>query len=135
MMHPQPGKQMGSTYTIESKGDIVFKLELEEPIDPSKIKYISAFSLQYEFDEDGYIVAHNARVTYRRHDGGINKRYQSIDGELTRGGNKLINLLCCGDINYSYKNKSSIVACPDNIEQEELFEMLLLDFYNEVFYN
>ncbi|OEK09132.1 hypothetical protein A8C32_10380 [Flavivirga aquatica] len=127
-------KPNGSTYTIEGTSGILFSLELEEPINPANIRYITAFSLDYEFDEKGYVLAHNASIAYRRMSRPRSSR-RSIEGVLTNGGEGLINLLCCGDINDSYKPDNfecaeKKVSCSGYEEKEKLFEQYFLDIFN-----
>lgn len=123
------------TYTIEVAGVIKFTMVLENVLDAATIKIITGANVNYTYNDKGEITKQNLNITYREADHFPKvitaQLYESCDP--TTGKCRLINLLCCGDINdlVGDPDTTEVVACPDREDTEKLFENYMMQVIND----
>ncbi|PKV51934.1 YD repeat-containing protein [Aquimarina sp. MAR_2010_214] len=127
------------TYTIDVAGVTKFTMVLENALDAATIKIITGANVNYTYTDKGEIKEQQLNITYREADhfpkvvtaklyescSGGNTSFAARSGKNTRSSCRLINLLCCGDINDLVGEDiqcNNEVACPSNSETEKLFE-------------
>ncbi|PKV51936.1 YD repeat-containing protein [Aquimarina sp. MAR_2010_214] len=103
------------TYTIDVAGVTKFTMVLEKALDAATIKIITGANVNYLYNAKSEITEQQLNITYREADHFPKvvtaKLYESC---ATTGKCRLINLLCCGDIN-------DLVGTPDGICVDESF--------------
>ncbi|WP_024771412.1 polymorphic toxin-type HINT domain-containing protein [Aquimarina macrocephali] len=121
------------TYSIEVAGVTKFTMVLENALDATTIKIITGANVNYTYTDTGEIKEQQLNITYRKADHFPKvitaKLYESCD--VATGKCRLINLLCCGDINDLVGDDKEVVACPDQIDTEKLFENYMLQVLND----
>ncbi|EZH71527.1 hypothetical protein ATO12_06890 [Aquimarina atlantica] len=122
------------TYTIEVAGVTKFTMVLENALDAATIKIITGANVNYTYTDTGEIKEQQLNITYREADHFPKvvtaKLYESCD--TTTGKCRLINLLCCGDINDLVGDDlTEVVACPDQADGEKLLENHMLQVLND----
>ncbi|WP_035088283.1 DUF6443 domain-containing protein, partial [Aquimarina muelleri] len=123
------------TYTIEVAGVIKFTMVLENVLDVATIKIITGANVNYTYNDKGEITKQNLNITYREADHFPKvitaQLYESCDA--TTGKCRLINLLCCGDINdlVGDLDTTEVVVCPAQGDTEKLFESYMMKVIND----
>ncbi|WP_106792837.1 DUF6443 domain-containing protein [Aquimarina sp. Aq78] len=122
------------TYSIEVAGVTKFTMVLENALDAATIKIITGANVNYTYTDTGEIKEQQLNITYREADHFPKvitaKLYESCD--VATGKCRLINLLCCGDINDLVGDDlTEVVACPNQTDTEKLFENYMLQVLND----
>ncbi|QKX05215.1 RHS repeat protein [Aquimarina sp. TRL1] len=120
------------TYELTVGGVTRLTMELGQVLDPAVIEVITGANVNYLYNDKGQITQQQLNITYREADHfpkiATARLYESCD--VVTGVCRLINLLCCGDIN-DLVGEDNQVICIQNQQAEETFEAGLLTLLNE----
>ncbi|MFD2591585.1 hypothetical protein ACFSTE_12175, partial [Aquimarina hainanensis] len=126
------------TYELTVGGVTRLTMELGQVLDPAVIEVITGANVNYLYNDRGQITQQQLNITYREADHfpkvATARLYESCD--VVTGVCRLINLLCCGDINDLVGEDNQVtcekqLSCQQNGVTEAFFENSLLQMINQ----